>query len=66
MAKFDPTGATLLYSTYLGGNQRDFASGVAVGRDGSIYVAGMIVTVKGFVPGVSSAGTWKLTWYRPG
>ena len=40
VAKFDPTGTTLLYSTYLGGNDRDFASGIAVGRDGSVYVSG--------------------------
>ncbi len=30
VAKFDPTGTTVLYSTYLGGSQFDFLRGIAV------------------------------------
>ncbi len=39
LAKFDPTGTKLIYSTYLG-DLRDFAAGIAVDRDGNAYVAG--------------------------
>jgi hypothetical protein len=40
VAKFDPTGTTLLYSTYLGGSQGDDAIDVAVDRAGAAYVTG--------------------------
>src|SRR4030095_17131874 len=36
----DPTGATLMYSTFLGGGSIDQALSLAVGPDGSAYVAG--------------------------
>jgi len=39
VAKFD-SGSNLIYSTYLGGDARDFAAGIAVDRDGNAYVAG--------------------------
>jgi len=48
VAKFDPTGTKLLYSTYLGGNQRDFAAGIAVDRQGNAYVAGTTRAVSPF------------------
>jgi hypothetical protein len=40
VTKLDPTGSTLLYSTYLGGNNQDVAEGVAVDAAGSAYVVG--------------------------
>jgi uncharacterized protein (TIGR03437 family) len=40
VAKFDPTGSHLLYSTYLGGSQPDEAFGIAVDSTGAVYVAG--------------------------
>jgi uncharacterized protein (TIGR03437 family) len=40
VAKFDPTGSKLIYSTYLGGDQSDWAAGIAVDSDGSAYIAG--------------------------
>ena len=40
VAKFDPTGATLLYSTYLGGSFQDTGLGVAVDGAGYAYVTG--------------------------
>jgi hypothetical protein len=40
VAKLDPTGAGLSYSTYIGGTLRDFANAVAVDSDGNAYVAG--------------------------
>jgi hypothetical protein len=36
----NPQGTALLYSTYLGGTQQDFAEGIAVDADGSAYVTG--------------------------
>ena len=40
VAKFDPTGTKLLYSTYLGTDDRDLFAGMAVDRDGSVVVTG--------------------------
>jgi len=40
VAKLDPTGATLLYATYLGGNAYDVADSIAVDAAGNAYVVG--------------------------
>ncbi len=40
VAKLDPTGSHLLYSTYLGGSGVDGALGLAVDTAGAVYVAG--------------------------
>jgi len=40
VAVFDPTGAPLAYSTYLGGNDRDEGLAIAVDGAGNIYIAG--------------------------
>jgi Bacterial Ig-like domain (group 3)/Beta-propeller repeat/FG-GAP-like repeat len=40
VAKFDPTGAVLLYSTYLGGSGQEVAGHIAVDAQGSAYVTG--------------------------
>jgi hypothetical protein len=40
IAKLDPTGATLLYSTYLGGNDADAVNGLDVDSTGAAYVTG--------------------------
>ena len=40
VAKFDPTGSTLLYCTYLGGAGDDRSYGIAVDGAGSAYVTG--------------------------
>ncbi len=40
VSKLDPTGSTLLYSTYLGGSTGDFPSGIAVDGNGQAYVTG--------------------------
>ncbi len=39
-SKLDPTGHTLLYSTYLSGNGTDVATGVALDPGGNAYVTG--------------------------
>jgi len=40
VAKLNASGSALLYSTYLGGNSGDFASGIAVDGSGNAYVTG--------------------------
>ena len=40
VTKVDPAGATLVYSTYLGGTGGDAPKGVAVDKNGNAYVAG--------------------------
>ena len=40
IAKLDPTGANLIYSSYLGGTNTDIGYGIAVDTNGNAYVAG--------------------------
>jgi len=40
VVKFDPTGASLMYATYMGGNGDDRAAGIAVDGSGQAHVAG--------------------------
>jgi hypothetical protein len=40
VAKIDPTGSNLLYSTYLSGSIDEEATGLAVDNSGNLYVAG--------------------------
>ena len=40
VSKLDPTGHTLLYSTYLGGSSRNYGNAIAVDVQGNIIVAG--------------------------
>jgi len=40
VTKWSPDGSQILYSTYLGGNGDDEATGIAVDGDGSAYVTG--------------------------
>jgi hypothetical protein len=40
VAKLNPTGSTLVYSTYLGGNWFDEGNGIAVDSSGNAYVTG--------------------------
>ena len=40
VAKLDATGATLVYSTYLGGSADDYGQGIAVDSAGSVVVTG--------------------------
>ena len=40
VAKLDPTGSTLVYSTYLGGSANDLSAGIAVDAAGNAYVTG--------------------------
>ncbi|MBV9303480.1 MAG: SBBP repeat-containing protein [Acidobacteriaceae bacterium] len=44
ISKFDPSGSRLIYSTYLGGSGYDHCSSLALGADGSAYVAGVTMS----------------------
>jgi sugar lactone lactonase YvrE len=41
VSKFSPDGSTLLYTTFLGGRNYDWARAIAVGNDGSASIAGL-------------------------
>src|SRR5262249_13635256 len=43
--KLDPTGQTVLYSTFLGGTGDDRGTAIAVAADGRIYVAGATTSI---------------------
>lgn len=53
LAELDAAGATLKYSTLFGGNGYDQASALALGADGSVYVAGS--TQSGNLPATAGA-----------
>jgi uncharacterized protein (TIGR03437 family) len=38
--KLDPTGSKLLFGTYLGGNDDDYATGIAIDSTGNAYITG--------------------------
>jgi len=40
VAKLDPTGTTLVYSSYLGGTNTELATGIAIDTSGAAYVTG--------------------------
>lgn len=44
VSKFDPTGSSLAYSTFLGGSDYDVATSIAVSANGSAYIAGWAVS----------------------
>lgn len=44
IAKFDPTGTQLLFSTYLGGSQDDAALSIAVDAQSNVYVGGCTIS----------------------
>lgn len=41
IAKFDPLGSTLIYSTYFGGSGTDRSLGIAIDGRGNVYIAGL-------------------------
>lgn len=50
VAKLNPSGNALLYSTYLGGARRDHGSGIAVDAYGYAYVTGSTELTNGALP----------------
>src|ERR1022692_4514754 len=53
VAKLDPSGSKLLYSTFLGGPSDDGAAGIAVDMAGDAYVAVSVGSAAGF-PGIGN------------
>lgn len=51
VAKLDPTGSRLIYSTFLGGDGDDWSSGLALDAAGNAYITGMVNTSANF-PGM--------------
>ena len=52
MAKFDPTGRTLIWATYLGGDGNDVVIGLTLDSSGNIYVIGTTTSTNfPFTPG---------------
>jgi Tol biopolymer transport system component len=74
-AKLSASGASLAYSTYLGGRSSDFSNGIAVDPSGNAYVAGQTGSIdyptvnplqtarldRGFFKSVNAAGNWSLS-----
>jgi hypothetical protein len=62
IAKLDATGATALYSSYLGGNIQDVGYGIVVDSSANVYVTGLtystnFITTPGAIqPGFGGAG----------
>jgi hypothetical protein len=58
LTKIDPTGTTLLYSTFLGGNGSDSAHAIAVDANGLAYLTG-VTTSTNFptINGIPNSGT---------
>ncbi|HLX84772.1 MAG TPA: SBBP repeat-containing protein [Terriglobales bacterium] len=44
VSKIDPSGSAFVYSTYLGGNDHDFAQGIATDSKGNAYVIGIALS----------------------
>src|SRR5207237_8699023 len=72
LTKIDPTGSALIYSTYLGGSNFDFAFDVAVDTSGSAYLTGYVIssdfptTSGAFQPGFGGgAGDAYVTKFSP-
>src|SRR5262249_10310401 len=40
VTKFNPSGSSLVYSTYLGGGSGDDAYAIALDKDGNVYITG--------------------------
>ncbi len=40
VSKFNPSGSALVYSTFIGGNNTDFAGGIAIDTAGNAYLTG--------------------------
>ena len=45
VSKLSSTGSTLIYSTYVGGDQDDSGTGIAVEADGSAYITGSTASI---------------------
>ncbi len=62
VTKLNPTGSTLVYSTFLGGNVFEYGSGITVDASGSAYVVG--TTQSSIFP--TTAGAFQRTFLAGG
>jgi uncharacterized protein DUF11/beta-propeller repeat-containing protein len=60
VSKLDPTGRTLLYSTYLSGSGVDIASGVALDPGGNAYVTGTTTSTESQTGFPSTVGAYQV------
>jgi len=44
VSKLDPTGSSLIYSTYLGGSNDDYGNGIALDASGDAYIIGQTLS----------------------
>src|SRR4030095_1074751 len=64
VTKLNPTGSTLVYSTYLGGSSLDSGDAIAIDSSGNAYIGGMTisndfpVTQGAFQPAYGGRGTY--------
>jgi hypothetical protein len=66
VSKLNPSGSSLVYSTFLGGAQNDYGQSIVVDSDGSAYVSGMSQGATGLasfpvanaVQSTHGGGTW--------
>jgi photosystem II stability/assembly factor-like uncharacterized protein len=68
VAKIDPSGPKLLYSTFLGGPDDDFGYGLAVDGAGNAYLAGTTTNSNSpgiFVKKLDSQGRLAYSFFRP-
>ena len=60
VSKLDPTGRTLLYSTYLSGSGVDIASGLALDPGGNAYVTGTTTSTESQTGFPSTVGAYQV------
>jgi uncharacterized protein (TIGR03437 family) len=56
ITKLNPAGSALIYSTYLGSTERDYANAIAIDAQGNTYVTGVT-----YSPGFPTANAWQAT-----
>jgi Domain of unknown function DUF11/Beta-propeller repeat len=61
VSKLDPTGRTLIYSTYLSGNGVDVASGIALDPGGNAYVTGTTTSTESQTGFPSTVGAYQVS-----
>jgi len=61
VTKIDPTGSTVIYSTYIGGSGVDRGDGVAVDTNGNAYVVGRVDPTSADFP--TTAGSFGPTYH---
>ncbi|MGO8836867.1 MAG: beta strand repeat-containing protein [Limisphaerales bacterium] len=69
VAKFDPTGTNLIYSTLLGSTNDDAATGIAVDNSGAAYVTGWTVSTNfpnTILTNIAGLTSFMVTNTRPG